>query len=134
MAGALMKRAHIVFLAAWGLVLADGHAQSLADPTRPPAAFGTPGAADGESEGSSLQSIIHSNRGKPGAIINGEYVLLGGRVGEARLIRIGEDSVTLRSAAGTETLTLFTGVEKTPATGEGQKSEKSRKNRNEGKK
>lgn len=107
-------------------------ADSLIDPTRPPAAFGSPGAVDSGSEGPSLQSIIRSNRGKPGAIINGEYVSLGGRVGESRLIKIGEDSVTLKSPTGTETLTLFNGVEKTPAASEEKKSGTSRKNRNEG--
>ena len=104
---------------------------SLSDPTRPPAAFGSPGAVESGNEGSGLQSIIRSNRGKPGAIINGEYVSLGGMVGEARLIKIGEDSVTLKTATGTETLTLVPGVEKTLATGAGQEGRKMRRDRNE---
>jgi MSHA biogenesis protein MshK len=114
---------------------AVAYAESLADPTRPPAAFGSPGAEEAAEGVSALQSIIRRNGSKPGAIINGEYVLLGGRVGEARLVKIGEDSVTLKSPTGTETLTLTTGVEKTPAGGATQEGGgKMRKDRNEGKK
>lgn len=128
-------RNFLAIAAACGLVAlsAGARGQALSDPTRPPAAFGA-ASADSGSEGSSLQSIIRSNRGKPGAIINGEYVLLGGRVGDARLVKIGEDSVTLKSPTGTETLTLTTGVEKTPAGGAREDGRKMAKDRNEGKK
>lgn len=91
-------------------------AEPLSDPTRPPAAFAIGGEVDPATEGNNLQSIIRSNRGKPAAIINGEYVMLGGRVGEARLVKIGEDFVTLKSPTGTEILMLVQGVEKKPAT------------------
>ena len=97
------------------LAVAAAHAESLADPTRPPAALGA-SAADGAPEASGLQSIIRSNIGRPAAIINGEYVVLGGRVGDARLVKIGDDSVTLKTAAGTETLMLVPGVEKKAVT------------------
>lgn len=111
------------------------HAQSLADPTRPPAAFGSPAAAaDSGPEPSNLQSIIRNNFGKPAAIINGEYVMLGGRVGDARLVKIGEDSVTLKSASGSETLMLIPGVERKSATRSGKEAEGVRKHRDEVKK
>ena len=42
--------------------------------------------------------------------------MLGGRVGDATVIRISEDSVTLKSSTGKETLELIPGVKKTPAT------------------
>jgi MSHA biogenesis protein MshK len=108
-------------------------AQSLTDPTRPPSAFGSSGSADSAPEASSLQSIIRSNVGKPAAIINGEYVVLGGRVGDATLVKIGEDSVTLKTATGSETLMLIPGVEKKPAA-EGKEAKKMRRNRDEVKK
>lgn len=114
------------------LACADCGAQGLSDPTRPPPAFGSAGAADAGAETSSLQSIIRSSRGKPAAIINGEYVVLGGRVGEARLVKISDDSVTLKTPTGSETLMLVPGVEKTPAAPAGQE-QKMRKDRNEGK-
>ncbi|MBS3935613.1 MAG: hypothetical protein KGZ43_05520 [Sulfuritalea sp.] len=88
-------------------------AQSV-DPTRPALDVGSaavpglaaPGAAGG------LQSIIQRRGAKPAALIDGQVVELGGRVGAARLVRIGEDFVVLRGAQGSETLRLTPGVEK----------------------
>ncbi|MDO8958715.1 MAG: hypothetical protein Q7U85_03160 [Rhodocyclaceae bacterium] len=90
------------------------HAQ-LADPTRPPAALGLAagdpaGAAVFESGG--LQSVILRKGGKPAALINGSVVELGGKVGEARLIKVSEDSVVLRGPQGDETLRLIPAAEK----------------------
>lgn len=89
-------------------------AQALSDPTRPPALLEGPAASEaGEhAPAAGLQSIIRSNCGKPGAIINGEFVTLGGRLGDARLMKVGEDFVTLKSPSGRETLKLIPGVEK----------------------
>lgn len=105
-----------------GLALAAAvtmvRAQALPDPTRPPAAIESPvpGAAE-KPAATGLQTIIRSQCGKPAAIIHGEYVALGGKVGDARVMAIGEDSVKLKSAAGIETLKLIPGIEKTPAKG-----------------
>lgn len=90
-------------------------AQTLVDPTKPPAGIDKP--ADAEAPGeekpvAGLQTIIRRKGEKPAAVINGEYVTLGGRVGEARVLRIGEDSVTLKGPAGTEVMKLAPGIEK----------------------
>lgn len=91
-------------------------AQALADPTKPPPSIEKPApaadAAGAPPAPAGLQSIIRSDCAKPAAIINGEYVALGGRVGEAKLVKIGEDSVTLKSATGRETLKLMPDVER----------------------
>ena len=91
-------------------------AQSLPDPTRPPPSIegGSPGAgaAPTQPAPSGLQSIIRRHGGKSAAVINGTYVELGGKVGDATVERIGEDSVELRSASGRETLYLTPGVGK----------------------
>ena len=101
-------------------------AQVLADPTRPPAVAvnpaveaGVPGAA---APPAGLQSIIRREGAKPAALINGEYVTLGGRVGDATVVKIGDDSVTLKGPTGLETLKLMPGVEKTPAAATENKS------------
>lgn len=97
-------------------------AQPLADPTKPPPGVDQPAEAPGEvaaPAATGLQTIIRRQGTKPAAVINGEYVVLGGRVGEARVVRIGEDSVTLKSATGTETLKLAPGVDKAPAAPQG---------------
>jgi MSHA biogenesis protein MshK len=93
------------------------HAQdaALPDPTRPPAAplpavTGSPAVAE---DALRLQSVIISE-GRRGAIIGGEYVALGGRVGDARLTRVEPSGVVLRGPAGEVTLPLFPAVRKLP--------------------
>lgn len=86
-------------------------AQAMPDPTRPPGSteYGTSGPVE-----SGLQSIVRRQGEKPMAIIHGELIPLGGKVGEARLIAIHEDSVVLRAADGSrETLTMTPGISKT---------------------
>ena len=96
-----------------GAIVVPALAQ-LSDPTRPAL---NEGAANATNENASapatgLQTIIRRQGGKPAAIINGEYVELGGRVGESRLTAIGEDSVVLSGPTGKETLALTPGIEK----------------------
>lgn len=86
-----------------------------ADPTRPAIDTGSATPAAGmaaASATSGLQSVIQRQSGKPAALINGVVVELGGKVGEARLVKIGEDFVVLRGAMGNETLRLTPGIEK----------------------
>ncbi len=89
------------------------HAQ-LADPTRPSGAtVQAAESAPGEtSTASGLQSVILRKQGKPAALINGEVVELGGKVGEARLIKVSEDAVVLKGPGGEETLRLMPAAEK----------------------
>lgn len=100
------------------LLFASGALQAqVADPTRP-AIDTTNTAGTAMSTGSAsagLQSIIQRKNGKPAALINGTVVELGGKVGEARLVKIGEDSVELRGALGKEVLRLTPDVEKKAA-------------------
>lgn len=86
-----------------------------ADPTRP--ALDThagvdPAADAGMAASSGLQSVILRKSGKPAALINGVVVELGGKVGEARLVKVSEDHVVLRGPLGDETLRLMPAVEK----------------------
>ncbi len=111
MAGRLMSLISAFLVAsAWASV---GHGQ-LADPTRPPAALLAPAsdAPAAEAAASGLQSVILRRQGKPAALINGEVVELGGKVGEARLVKIAEDAVVLRGPQGEETLRLTPAAEK----------------------
>ena len=112
-----MKRAPISgILAAAALLSLQPHAgaQILNDPTRPPAAISAPDAADGTAvHGPVLQSVKIS-RSERSAIIGGEMVKLGAKYGEARVVRITENEVVLRSANGTEILRMYPGVEIKP--------------------
>jgi MSHA biogenesis protein MshK len=88
-------------------------AQGLTDPTRPPSVQAPSAAASGEeiSPQTQLQSILIS-RGRKFAVINGQTVALGGKVGEATLVNIRETEVVLRTGDGTEVLKLYPNVEK----------------------
>lgn len=100
--------------AAFGLALcASGFAQALSDPTRPPLDLLTT-TAPGSAPRSALQSILLSSARK-GAIINGQYVPLGGTYGKSRLVRISATEVTLKSDQGLEVLQLYSPMEKTSA-------------------
>jgi MSHA biogenesis protein MshK len=92
----------------------ESGAQILNDPTRPPAGINAADAADGAAaRGPVLQSVKISPTERS-AIIGGEVVKLGAKYGEARVIRITENEVVLRSASGTEILRMYPGVEIKP--------------------
>jgi MSHA biogenesis protein MshK len=106
-------------LAASALALVAGTAcgQSLSDPTRPPAAFhlGTGPARSGEATGGLvLQSVLIFPDARS-AIISGEHVLLGQKIGGQRLVKVAETEVVLLNGAARRTLRLFPSVDKRPA-------------------
>jgi len=93
---------------------ASAQAQGLDDPTRPPPGFrGGAGAARpaGSPEGLVLQSVIISDANRS-AIISGEHVALGGKIGAARLVKVSEAAVVLLTGGDRRTLKLFPGVQK----------------------
>lgn len=89
------------------LLSAGAQAETLPDPTRPPAELGasatTPGAALTEEV---LQSVILSP-GRHAAIINGQLVRVGERYGEAKLVAVSEGQAILKGAQGRRVLNLF---------------------------
>jgi MSHA biogenesis protein MshK len=96
------------------LLCAAAQAQTLADPTRPPTALRVgAGAArgSGEREALILQSVIISDTSRS-AIISGEHVKLGGKIGGARLVKVSEAAVVLLTGDSRRTLKLFPGVSK----------------------
>lgn len=88
-------------------------AQNLPDPTRPPAGMDAMIPATAPS-GPTLQ-LIRTLDGKRIAIISGQTLQVGGKVGDAVVTRIEEDRVALRSAEGVVELKLFPDVEKSLA-------------------
>ena len=94
-------------LIAWPL---GGGAQGLNDPTRPPAAVFSDAPGDtGAVAGPLLQSVMISPAGSS-AIIGGQMVKLGGKYGDARVVKITANEVVLRSANGTEILGMYPDV------------------------
>lgn len=100
------------WLACLGTLAIPAMAQGLIDPTQPPAALDSMGSAGADAAPSGLQTIIRRAGARPGALISGQYVELGGMVGEARLVKVGEDRVELQGPAGREVMFLTPSIEK----------------------
>jgi len=86
-------------------------AQTLNDPTRPPAAILANAPADAAQAGGPVLQTVIITPTERAAIIGGERVKLGGKYGDARVVAISESEVVLRSATGTETLRMYPGVD-----------------------
>lgn len=93
---------------------ASAWAQALGDPTRPsaPPAGGETQAASA-APASRLQSVLMS-RGRKVALIDGVEVALGGKVGEATLVRMSDSEVVLEKDGEKEVLKLIPQAERTP--------------------
>jgi MSHA biogenesis protein MshK len=93
------------------LMSAVALAQALNDPMRPPAAYVEAESGGGEAGGPVLQSVMISPTRKA-AIISGEMVKLGGKFGNAKLVKVSESEVVLRTGDETQVLKMYPGVEK----------------------
>ena len=95
-------------------VLPAVQAETLVDPTRPPASVSSGdlhGTNPAAQSGPVLQSILISPV-RTVAIISGQTVRVGDRIGDAQVAKITENEVILRSGKGLQTLKLFPSVEK----------------------
>ncbi len=88
-------------------------AQGLSDPTRPQSAPEERAASPAEVPASRLQSVLISPARKL-AVIDGQTVALGGRIGDATVISIAPTQVILQAGATYQTLKLLPGIEKKP--------------------
>jgi hypothetical protein len=93
-------------------------AQTLGDPTRPPAGFNLAvsgaKAADGPPSALVLESVlIHPDARS--AIISGERVALGQKIRGLRLVRVEGAEVLLLGGGEQRRLKLYPGVQKKPA-------------------
>ena len=89
------------------LSLSSVEAADMVDPTRPP------NAVDQQmsNAGPVLQSVL-IGPGRSEAIISGRTVRLGDQFGEARITKITESEVVLKSGNEVQTLKLFPSIEK----------------------
>ncbi len=92
------------------LMSAVALAQAMNDPTRPPAGYADAeaGVAGG---GPVLQSVFISPTLRA-AIISGEMVKLGGKLGSAKLVKVSESEVVLKDGEVSQVLKLYPGVDK----------------------
>lgn len=85
-------------------------AQGITDPTRPPGGLSDTAEAT-VTGGPVLQSVMLSPSRKV-AVISGEMVVLGGRYGSSRLIRLTETEAVLKNGGETTVLRLHPLVDK----------------------
>jgi hypothetical protein len=87
------------------------------DPTRPPDSLLTPdGGALAVPHESGVQTVILRPGGrKSAAVINGQYVEVGGMVGGKRVLKITESEVVLNGESGREVIKVMPAIEKVPA-------------------
>lgn len=98
----------------WILAVSSfAHAETFADPTRPPAIPTTiPGGGEtAATAGPVLQSVLVSP-GRRVAIISGQTVKVGDKYGDAVVVEIAEGEVVLRSGRELRRLKLFPDIEK----------------------
>jgi MSHA biogenesis protein MshK len=94
------------------LATPEALAQALGDPTRPPGAGAMQqGGQDEAPAGRQLQSVLLSG-GRKLAVIDGTMVPLGGMLGEARVVKISETEVVLKTGEETEILKMYPSVDK----------------------
>lgn len=89
-------------------------AQAIADPTQPPAGYAPKVLSSGEEESARerpLQMVIRGPGDRRAALIRGQRVTTGDTItldgGEARVVRITDDSVVLERGTARETLDLL---------------------------
>jgi len=89
-------------------------AQGLSDPTRPPREIIGGGAAPAEfAANPSPAQVVIISTDRRRATINGQAVALGGRYGNATLVRISDEEIVLQRPEGTETIKLYSSVQRT---------------------
>ena len=98
-------------LAACALCAASAQAQTLEDPTRPPAML-MPGASAGAvaaGSGPQLQSVLIARQdgGRHVAVIDGQTLRLGDSYKGAQLIQMSETEVVLQRGSERQVLKLF---------------------------
>lgn len=94
------------------LPFATAHAETLKDPTQPPAVFNGNFTSEAIATGPVLQSVMLGSNYKA-AIINGNKVLLGQKYEQATLIKLNEHEAVLRYPDKTTvTLTMDYAIEK----------------------
>lgn len=97
------------------LVFTSAALAQSADPTRPPANWLAPmdgQTQSGDGGGMRLQSVLMRQGGRPVAVIGGKTVTLGGKIGEATLVRLNEGEAVLQGADGVTHLYLTPDVQK----------------------
>lgn len=105
----------LLFAAGMAMAACAAAAAPFPDPTRPPGATQAgPSGGGAEAPALRLESVLIAPDRRI-AVINGQAVRVGQKVGDARVVRITETEVALREGAATQVLKLFPAAERHPA-------------------
>lgn len=96
--------AGVVSFATGGDIAAQTNA--LADPTRPPSVDAQAASRENSVQAHVLQSVLIAP-GRSNAVIDGQTVRIGSRVGDAKVVKIDATGVTLDSGGKMELLKLI---------------------------
>jgi len=119
----MAQRMRFVVTALLSLAPLLARAEALPDPTRPALATEPGAAAPGAATAPRLL-MIKISATRRSAIIDGQEVTIGSRVGDMRVVKITEGEVVLRGKDGAETLQLFSGAMKRPVAAPGPDAKK----------
>lgn len=100
-----------------GFLIGAGPALAqLPDPTRPADIPAAPvlGPGTAPSTASGIQTVILRPGGKSVAVVNGQHLEVGARVGDKRVVKISESEVVFKGPSGREVIKLTPDIEKTP--------------------
>jgi peroxiredoxin len=63
---------------------------------------------------SGVQTVILRPKGKSAAVINGQYVQVGDKLGDKKVVKIAESEVVLQGEGGREVMKVTPDIEKVP--------------------
>jgi len=111
-----MMRHDLLVLLLTGCVGTGSALAQVPDPTRPAGAAMTPDAAGGvvAPVESGVQTVILRPGGKSAAVINGQYVEVGGKLGDKRVVKISESEIVLTGEGGREVIKVTPSIDKVP--------------------
>ncbi len=105
-----MMRNNLFIALLTGLMVGPVFAQ-VPDPTRPPGGQDPTGGATAPLD-SGIQTVILRPGGQSAAVINGQYLRVGDKFGDKRVLKISESEVVLQGGNGREVLKLTPAIEK----------------------
>lgn len=116
MVGCMMTR-RLFALLLGSLFGATSLMAQVPDPMRPAADATAQDSAGGvvASTEAGVQTVILRPGGKSAAVINGQYVEVGGKVGDKRVLKISESEIVLKGESGREVIKVMPAVQKVPA-------------------
>lgn len=97
----------------------QAHAQAMSDPMRPPREILGGGEAPDTAASTSPAQVVIISSDRRQATINGRTVALGGRYGDATLVRISDAEIVLQKPDSTEVIRLYSSVNRRMRSAEG---------------